>query len=551
MWGIAPAAALTRSWNNSAGGSFTVAANWSPAVVPGVSDLAVFRRGAAEAYTTTFPGKLNFPLPVYAFDQLRVGNNQATFTDSLAVGQAPGSVTVANPTTAIGGRAIVVGESDTDTAASLTTSLAHFSATALTVGDAPGSQGTLSVTSGTLTVTGSSATDDELIIGYQGKGVLNVASGAIVTTADLVIGDANGSRGTVDVNGGMLSVASSNAAEGRLVVGRNGKGELVINSGGIVSAKSMLVDPMGLRLNKQHDVTVQGPGSLLHVDATLTVGQQPATTDEFNDIDFLIQNGGAVEAGQMNVLSHLLVNSGGTVDGEVVNEGGFIIVGNQGLLAPDSGLHVHGNYNQRSSSTSSVSALEIYVLDPSHAGRLDVDGDVTLEDGHATLIISNPVGVQNNWGEVFDVLDWTGAFNGTFSQIQVPPLAPGLAWDTSQIYSTGMIRVIRPGDFDLDLDVDGADLLVWQRGGSPSPNSPGDLAAWKANVGQSAASAVAAVPEPYTISLLLAAASMIVAAGTRGSDSSDPAARGLAAWRRTREPGRRVGRTPRERFFDG
>lgn len=63
------------------------------------------------------------------------------------------------------------------------------------------------------------------------------------------------------------------------------------------------------------------------------------------------------------------------------------------------------------------------------------------------------------------------------------------------------------GDFDHDGDVDGADLLVWQRGGSPTPNSPSDLAAWKGNFGAGAATAATTtVPEPETLLVALAAA---------------------------------------------
>ena len=60
------------------------------------------------------------------------------------------------------------------------------------------------------------------------------------------------------------------------------------------------------------------------------------------------------------------------------------------------------------------------------------------------------------------------------------------------------------GDFNGDGEVDGADFLVWQRGGSPNPLSAGDLATWKGAFG---GPAIAAVPEPTTA--LLMAAGMI------------------------------------------
>jgi hypothetical protein len=69
------------------------------------------------------------------------------------------------------------------------------------------------------------------------------------------------------------------------------------------------------------------------------------------------------------------------------------------------------------------------------------------------------------------------------------------------------------GDFNLDGRVDGADFLTWQRGDSPKPNSPADLATWRANLGLGAATpAATAVPEPGTLaSVALALAGLPLA----------------------------------------
>ena len=72
---------------------------------------------------------------------------------------------------------------------------------------------------------------------------------------------------------------------------------------------------------------------------------------------------------------------------------------------------------------------------------------------------------------------------------------------------TGQVDYVTPtlpaGDFDGDLDVDGADFLRWQRGLSFSPLSGSDLAVWQANYGTMAAAA-SAIPEPCALGLLLA-----------------------------------------------
>jgi hypothetical protein len=65
--------------------------------------------------------------------------------------------------------------------------------------------------------------------------------------------------------------------------------------------------------------------------------------------------------------------------------------------------------------------------------------------------------------------------------------------------------VAKAGDFDVDGDVDGNDFLVWQRGGSPTPNSAADLATWKTNYA-TAVAAGGAVPEPGSICLVAVAA---------------------------------------------
>jgi hypothetical protein len=68
------------------------------------------------------------------------------------------------------------------------------------------------------------------------------------------------------------------------------------------------------------------------------------------------------------------------------------------------------------------------------------------------------------------------------------------------------------GDFDANGFVDGADFLLWQRGGSPNPLSEGDLALWKAEFGSNAelVAGSVVVPEPATWVGLLGAVAVLV-----------------------------------------
>ncbi len=73
-----------------------------------------------------------------------------------------------------------------------------------------------------------------------------------------------------------------------------------------------------------------------------------------------------------------------------------------------------------------------------------------------------------------------------------------------------------PGDFNGDGVVDGADFLVWQRGGSPNPVSAADLAEWRDNFGSGGASGAAgAVPEPASAIVAAMGLLGLAAAGRR------------------------------------
>jgi len=123
--------------------------------------------------------------------------------------------------------------------------------------------------------------------------------------------------------------------------------------------------------------------------------------------------------------------------------------------------------------------------DPDAAAGL---GAVTITlDGQSRTLVLNP-------GDKAEgaILDRFGLFNmqdnnGKHSIVYLDDL-------------TFTSALVVPGDFDGD--VDGADFLLWQRGGLPNPISPSDLAAWETNYSTgSIVAASSAVPEPSAVFL--------------------------------------------------
>jgi len=77
--------------------------------------------------------------------------------------------------------------------------------------------------------------------------------------------------------------------------------------------------------------------------------------------------------------------------------------------------------------------------------------------------------------------------------------------ELSSLMHTAILQAVsEPGDYDLDGQVDGADFLRWQRGGSPDSLSPADLGAWQSQFGSAGniTSLMVTVPEPTAMVLM-------------------------------------------------
>ena len=184
-----------------------------------------------------------------------------------------------------------------------------------------------------------------------------------------------------------------------------------------------------------------------------------------------------------------------TLSGYVKGVGTFDNVNFTGTFSPGLSPTILSVGNTALSPTSTL----IMELGGSAAGigydQLQSSGALVFD---GTLRVSLINGFTPTAGQSFNLFDWISQ-NGTFDTLDLPALA-GLAWNTSALYTSGMLSVAAGlgGDFDGDGDVDGRDFLVWQR--NPSV---GNLADWQTNYGTgSLVAASVSVPEPSTWLLL-------------------------------------------------
>ncbi|WP_437672418.1 hypothetical protein [Sorangium sp. So ce131] len=81
------------------------------------------------------------------------------------------------------------------------------------------------------------------------------------------------------------------------------------------------------------------------------------------------------------------------------------------------------------------------VAGASGAPLLQVDEDVSLDGALEVLSADETTSFQA--GDTVALLGWNGELTGAFADVYIAlPLPPGLAWDTSALYTTGEITVV-------------------------------------------------------------------------------------------------------------
>jgi T5SS/PEP-CTERM-associated repeat protein len=572
------AVAVTTSWNTNSTGSYTNAANWS-AGVPTSADTAVFNRNLNIEYGVTFPGRPIASPVVREIKQLKVGTNAVSLSDSVNFNQLPASFKIDVGNTLLED-ALIIG----DTAGqlgTLNTTLADFSTSTAIIGNSANSSGTLNVNGGTLNITQvDQASTYELVIGNDGNGSLNIASGGrvIVAGETRLANNTSTSAGSLLISGansllqtGRLTGLSSPfgtisiQAGGRLETGYldfSGGGGLAINgsdstlvaqefitssavniSGGgsalvdnFFGGRNFIVDGSGSSLTATESLEISTQGTTFEIlNGGQVIGPTSATLGgtlaNFLNIDGANSN---LTLGTLSVGGGAMLNfaDGGTVTGAVrVSSNGTISgsgtitrqVNNHGTIKPID-LHCPGIFFQE---PDGVLRFDITSATPGTGyGKLSIEG--TARWG-GKLEVQYGGGYQPQPGDSFDILDVNSALS-SFSTITLASLPAPLKWSTLRLYGDGVISIILPGDYNENGTVDAADFVVWreQIASNPSQTLPNDVTlgvgfddyiTWRANFGNSAPSGpAAAVPEPAA-AILIAIGLLSVSGLRRGKHS--------------------------------
>jgi T5SS/PEP-CTERM-associated repeat protein len=412
---------------------------------------------------------------------------------------------------------------------------ATVTAEGVRVGFAEGGDGELTVTG-----EGSSITSGQQVqIGQLSTGELVLSDGALLdskkgtspTSTSGIIGTEEGGTGIVVITG----AGTQWVQDGGMNVGFRGTGTMVVENGGLIHSADGII---GRFPQATGTVTVSGANSTWLVDNDMHAGG--IADADGGTATLHVAAGGNVSVGNLlRVWDGGTVNlSGGTLTADSIqhNDGGAFnftggtlhvvtftgnLTNGGGTLAPGDPTGtttVVGDYTQSSG------ALQIELASAGSYDKLVVNGNLTLG---GTLSVSLVSGYSPAAGATFDILDWTN-LTGTFSTLQLPPLAGSLMWNTNQLYTDGVLAVVGPGlpgDYNLNGTVDAADYVIWRKtlgqsgddlpadGDGDGTIDTGDYDVWRTNFGRAAGAAAATsavVPEPAAmLSLAMGIIAMI------------------------------------------
>jgi hypothetical protein len=381
-------------------------------------------------------------------------------------------------------------------------------------------------------------------LGLTGNIKLATDGSASTPTALLEINSANSALTQSDYYGSLgLALRTG------IYAGSNGNGSATINISQVVSGGTLTTGTAGLTINKTGTVNVgssTSTGTLnANGDVTINGGALHVDAGSFFNLasgQILMINGGTAQfksytpnasqltfiAGSLSYVGNCLIGTSGLLGTNVTLDstrqltltGTTTIDPSRTLLLSGGALHTgsllnngtlslnSGTFNTGTATLASGSTLSIAIGGPTRFtlyGALVASGAVSL-NGSLVVTLNN---FTPALGSSFDILD--GNLSGAFTHLQLPGLSAGLGWNTSSLYTTGVLSVVTaagiPGDYNGNGVVDAADYVVWRKG-LATTYVQADYNVWRAHFGQPPGSGAgtittSAVPEPTTLVMVI------------------------------------------------
>jgi len=300
------------------------------------------------------------------------------------------------------------------------------SANSVSLGNTGGVTGTLAYTAGNAT------SNKKFTMAAGGTGAFDVSTtGTNLGLSGVIDGSGNMSKtgtGTLTLTGTNTYTGTTTISAGTLQVGAGTDSGSIASSNGIVN-NGDLVYNVGSG-NRTYENVISGNGTLTQNSAggilTLTGNSTYGGTTTVTAGTLLINGNNSGATGAFNVASGATLGGDGIIGGITTIYGNLNPGNSPGTITFGSGLTLDPN------STSNFEIAGIGFDKVVVTGAINFGGILNLDNTGYTAVYGNSV----------DLFDWTGASSGSFTTITSTPLGGGFSWDTSAIYTTGVIVVV-------------------------------------------------------------------------------------------------------------
>ncbi|HSV15266.1 MAG TPA: autotransporter-associated beta strand repeat-containing protein [Tepidisphaeraceae bacterium] len=328
-----------------------------------------------------------------------------------------------------------------------------------------------------------------------------------VGTGTLTLTNANSYSGLTNINGGTLNINGQFALGGAVYAGTafnggtlqyaaslpgtNGTGDITQDSN--AAAKPVTLGANGGTVDTNgNDITYANPvgagaGAFTKAGAgTLTLAAATSYTGNTNITGgtLALSGSGAITNGTINLnggsfdvtgvsASPYVIGAAQTLKGQGLVNGNVTV---NGTVSIGQTINTAGKVAKTltigSGSTLTGSLLEDLTAVNASDKLVFGDGTTSTANLGGVLTLTNPNAVSFAAGQNYDLLDF-GSETGTFSTVTLPTLSGALSWDTSHLYSTGVVSIITSGPANLTWNNSGGtgNGTLWDTAGQQNWNN--------------------------------------------------------------------------------
>ena len=291
---------------------------------------------------------------------------------------------------------------------------------------------------------------------YYGGKLRTDAANAFSSSTGLYMGSEDNSNGTLDLGGNNQQFGSLQSyGSGSVIITSTAAATLAINQTTNLSYLGQITGAITLAKTGASTLTLSGNNTYTgNTDITagalaLGSGGSIANSGVINVASGATFDVSAVSGGFALASGQTLMGAG-TVSGATTINGNLAPGNSPGTLSFADGLSL---------GSTSTSTFEITGIGAGQFDRVIVTG---LLNFGGTLALNN-TGYTAVYGDSVDLFDWTTT-TGNFSSITGTDLGGGLSWDTSSLYSTGVIMVVpEPSTYALLVAGGVGSLLMFRR----------------------------------------------------------------------------------------